>query len=130
MTFAHRNASRLERICEQADRQSIVGKPAATRARLKRAGSIDILMGEVETEKNPVDGSNMYRRKNVSRVEPMLDMRWFEPALPVSIPRVLLVGDAAGSDALFGEGISIALGYGYHAAQAIQYARRPSRAPC
>jgi menaquinone-9 beta-reductase len=49
-------------------------------------------------------------------------MRWFEAKSAFSIPHVLLVGDAAGADALFGEGISIALGYGRLAAQAIQAA--------
>jgi len=39
-------------------------------------------------------------------------IRWFEPWTRISIPRVLLVGDAAGADPLFGEGISMALGYG------------------
>jgi len=43
-------------------------------------------------------------------------IRWFDPRGPLSVPRVLLVGDAAGSDPLFGEGISIALGYGALAA--------------
>ena len=38
--------------------------------------------------------------------------------------RVLLVGDAAGSDPLFGEGISIALGYGALAAAEIGEAFR------
>ena len=49
-------------------------------------------------------------------------LRWFEAKYALSIPHVLLVGDAAGADALFGEGISIALGYGRLAAQAIQAA--------
>ena len=49
-------------------------------------------------------------------------LRWFEPKSAFSAPRVLLVGDAAGADALFGEGISIALGYGQLAARAIQKA--------
>jgi menaquinone-9 beta-reductase len=49
-------------------------------------------------------------------------LRWFEAKSAFSIPRVLLVGDAAGADALFGEGISIALGYGRLAARAIQAA--------
>jgi flavin-dependent dehydrogenase len=43
-------------------------------------------------------------------------IRWFSPENPMSAPRVLLVGDAAGADPLFGEGISIALGYGTLAA--------------
>jgi flavin-dependent dehydrogenase len=46
-------------------------------------------------------------------------LRWFEPKSLFSTPRVLLAGDAAGGDALFGEGISIALGYGELAAEAI-----------
>jgi flavin-dependent dehydrogenase len=43
-------------------------------------------------------------------------IRWFSPFGPLSVPRVLLVGDAAGADPLFGEGISVALGYGKVAA--------------
>lgn len=44
-------------------------------------------------------------------------IRWFEPKNPMACGRVLLVGDAAGSDPLFGEGISVALGYGALAAR-------------
>jgi len=40
----------------------------------------------------------------------------------MSWPRLLLVGDAAGSDPLFGEGIAPALGYGQLAAQALHTA--------
>lgn len=46
-------------------------------------------------------------------------IRWYHPSNPLSAPRVLLVGDAAGADPLFGEGISIALGYGALAAREI-----------
>ncbi len=49
-------------------------------------------------------------------------LRWFEAKSIFSAPRILLVGDAAGSDALFGEGISIALGYGEIAAKTIRAA--------
>ncbi len=49
-------------------------------------------------------------------------IRWFDAKSVFSAPRVLLAGDAAGVDALFGEGISIALGYGGLAARAIQEA--------
>lgn len=44
----------------------------------------------------------------------------FSPHNRFSAPRLLLVGDAAGADPLFGEGIAPALGYGSAAAQAIQ----------
>jgi flavin-dependent dehydrogenase len=47
-------------------------------------------------------------------------IRWFDAKSVFSTPRVLLAGDAAGVDALFGEGISLALGYGEFAARAIR----------
>ena len=47
-------------------------------------------------------------------------IRWFSPDNPMSVPRVILVGDAVGADPFFGEGISIALGYGNLAARAIK----------
>lgn len=49
-------------------------------------------------------------------------IRWFDAKSIFSAGHILLAGDAAGADALFGEGISIALGYGRLAAQAIQEA--------
>ncbi|MFZ5879969.1 MAG: NAD(P)/FAD-dependent oxidoreductase [Chloroflexota bacterium] len=51
-------------------------------------------------------------------------IRWFEPTHPLSAPRVLLAGDAAGADPIFGEGISMALGYGCVAAREIGAAFR------
>ena len=47
-------------------------------------------------------------------------IRWFEANSVFSAPHIILAGDAAGADALFGEGISPALGYGALAARAIQ----------
>jgi flavin-dependent dehydrogenase len=49
-------------------------------------------------------------------------IRWFDAKSVFSASRVLLAGDSAGADALFGEGISIALGYGTLAARAIRQA--------
>jgi flavin-dependent dehydrogenase len=46
-------------------------------------------------------------------------IRWYSPWNMASAPRVLLVGDAVGADPIFGEGISMALGYGVIAAQEI-----------
>ncbi len=46
-------------------------------------------------------------------------IRWWSRDGRFAIPRVLLVGDAAGADPLFGEGISFALGYGIVAADEI-----------
>jgi flavin-dependent dehydrogenase len=47
-------------------------------------------------------------------------IHWFSPRSRFAWPRLLLVGDAAGADSLFGEGIAPALGYGQVAAQAVQ----------
>ena len=44
-------------------------------------------------------------------------IRWFDPFSRMSVARVLLAGDAVGADPIFGEGISMALGYGRLAAQ-------------
>lgn len=49
-------------------------------------------------------------------------IRWFHPSSILSADRVVLVGDAAGIDPLWGEGISFSLGYGQVAASAIAHA--------
>jgi len=49
-------------------------------------------------------------------------IHWFSPRARFAGPRLVLVGDAAGVDPLFGEGIAPALGYGQVAAQVIQRA--------
>ncbi len=49
-------------------------------------------------------------------------IRWFDPFGSFSIRRVILAGDSAGADALFGEGISMALGWGEIAAKSIRAA--------
>jgi flavin-dependent dehydrogenase len=46
-------------------------------------------------------------------------IRWWSKDGRFAMPNILLVGDAAGADPLFGEGISFALGYGVVAAEAI-----------
>lgn len=47
-------------------------------------------------------------------------IRWWDRNGRFAVPHILLVGDAAGADPLFGEGISFALGYGEVAATAIE----------
>lgn len=49
-------------------------------------------------------------------------LHWFSPRNCFAVPRMLLVGDAAGVDPLFGEGIAPALGYGKVAAETLQNA--------
>ncbi len=49
-------------------------------------------------------------------------LRWFDPQGAFSAPGVILVGDAAGIDPTYGEGISFSMGYGELAAQEVQAA--------
>jgi len=80
LNFAHANADTIKKTVEAADKESIIGKVEATRAQMKRGGMIQILMGEVEDEKNPNNGAVMNRRKDVVHPEQMVDMLWFEPS--------------------------------------------------
>lgn len=62
------------------------------------------------------------KRQDVDTMSNQLEghpVRWFNPQADFSRPRVLLVGDAAGVDPLFAEGISYAMEYGDIAAGAI-----------
>jgi hypothetical protein len=95
LRFAHQNAARLKRAVADADRESIIGKPAATRAQMARGGTVEILMGEVEPEKNPINGAEMNRRKDIVKPETMIDMMWFEPALTEDVASEYFVPAAA-----------------------------------
>jgi hypothetical protein len=86
LNFAHVNAARIKKAAADADKEKIVGKTLATSARIKRGGMIEILMGEVEDEKNPVSGALMNRRKDVVKPEQMVDMLWFEPVTTETVP--------------------------------------------
>ena len=86
LNFAMKNADRLKKIAADADRESIIGKDLGTRARIKTDGAVEILMGEVEDEINPVNGSCMNRRKDVLKAEMMRNGLWFEPTATELVP--------------------------------------------
>ena len=86
LNFAHQNAARIKKAAADADREKIAGTVLATSARIKRGAMIEILMGEVEDEKNPVSGAVMNRRKDVVKPEQMVDMLWFEPVTTETAP--------------------------------------------
>ena len=86
LNFAYQNAARLKQAVAAADREKIAGSSLATSARSKRGGTINVLMGEVEVDKNPVNGADMCLRKNAVKAEPMVDMLWFEPAATEVVP--------------------------------------------
>ncbi|OGO46842.1 MAG: hypothetical protein A2Z30_01280 [Chloroflexi bacterium RBG_16_64_43] len=64
-------------------------------------------------------------RAGMRNLEPIrgCPVRLYSPLARLSAPRLLLVGDAAGVDPLFGEGIGASLAYGQVAAQEIERAR-------
>ncbi len=86
LTFAHQNAQKLKNAVAAADKESVVGTQLATRAQKKSGGLVEILMGEVEDEANPVNGAMMNRRKDVIKAEPMVDRLWFEPTSTELVP--------------------------------------------
>ena len=79
LNFAHQNADRLKKMVADADKEAIIGKTLSTRAAIKAEGTVDILMGEVEDEVNPVNGACMNRRKDVLKAEKMNNGLWFAP---------------------------------------------------
>jgi hypothetical protein len=95
LTFAAQNADRLKKICADADKASIVGKTLGTRTQLKRGGTVQILMGEVEDVTNPNGGGAMYLRKDTVHPEQMNDMMWFEPSKSETAPSTYYVPAAA-----------------------------------
>jgi len=95
LTFAYENADRLKHACDDADKENIIGTLQATRAQMTRGGTIDVLMGEVESEKNPNNGANMNRRVDVVHPEKMIDMLWFEPSSLENVPQEYYVPASA-----------------------------------
>lgn len=95
MHFAHRNADRIKQAVAQADAESLAGRTLATRAQIRNGGMIEILMGEIEDEKNPIDGSVMSRRKDVIVREQMIDRLWFEPTATETAPAAYYIPASA-----------------------------------
>jgi hypothetical protein len=91
LTFAHTHAERLKQMVAAADAETLAGRAQATRAAIRTAGLIQILMGEVEPETNPVNNAQMNRRVNVSKPEMMLDRLWFSPTWHEDVPAAYYV---------------------------------------
>jgi hypothetical protein len=78
LNWANQNIDKIKKAVADADRESIIGKSLATRSAIKSGGMIEILMGSVEQELNPVSGRQMNRRRDVVKPEQMTDRLWFE----------------------------------------------------
>jgi hypothetical protein len=89
--FACANAARLKKAVADADAEKIAGMTLSISAKMKRGGMVDVLMGEVEPETNPLNNAVMCRRKDTVHPEKMVDMMWFEPAATETVPAAYYV---------------------------------------
>ena len=86
LNFIQANAPRIQDVVAAADRAPIVGTRLGLRAQLARGETVEILLGEVEQEKHPVDGHVMERRKNVRIPERMPEFGTFEATETERVP--------------------------------------------
>ena len=109
LDFARVHATRIRRLTVAADSQSIAGDSVPVRARLRRGGEIDVLLGEVRTEPHPYTGQPMRIRMDVKRPERMADFTTFEATEYVRAPSGYLVPDSltAALERLRAHGISM-----------------------
>ena len=91
LDFANANAAKLKKAIADADKEKVTGTALATTAKMARGGMVDVLMGEVEPETNPLNDAVMCRRKDVVHPEKMVDMMWFEPATTETAPSAYYV---------------------------------------
>jgi hypothetical protein len=101
LTWAGRSAGRIRAATRAADSDPLIGTTLATRARHHRGGMIEVRMGETEQEKNPISGTMMRRRTDVSKPEQMVDVTTFEPSATEVAPAAYYVpADATAALAL------------------------------
>jgi hypothetical protein len=99
LTYASRNADAIRGIVARADKKNLVGSRLSLRAELERAPElVEILLGEVEPEKHPVDGHVMHLRKDVKIPEKMAEYVTFKSSESERVPAAYFIppqlGDA------------------------------------
>ena len=89
--FTFANATRVREAVEAADRGPAPGMEVALRAELFAGDTIDVLMGAVDTVRNPYTGALMYRRRDERSVERMPDYGAFRATEVTAAPAAYLV---------------------------------------
>ena len=92
LSYAHAHAATIGTLIAAADQRNITGTRLALRAELARApGLVEILLGDVIEEKNPIDGHVMERRADVVKPERMPEYGTFEPTHAERVPSAYYV---------------------------------------
>ena len=92
LNYVRDNAARIRGVVESADRARLVGQRLPVRAELERAPEpVEILMGEVDIEKHPVDGHVMHLRKDVRKPEKMAEYGTFKATETERVPSAYFV---------------------------------------
>ncbi len=87
LNYIRDNATSIRRIVDQADKKNLIGSRLSVRAELQRAPElVEILLGEVEQEKHPVDGHVMHLRKDVRIPEKMAEYGTFKATETERVP--------------------------------------------
>jgi hypothetical protein len=87
LAYAHAHAAEIRKLTDGADRKAIVGTQVSLRAAMTRAPElIEVLLGEVEQEKHPVDGHLMDKRKDVRKPERVADYSTFKATETERVP--------------------------------------------
>jgi len=92
LNYAKAHAAPIRKLTADADRRIIVGSKVALRAEMeKSADSVEILIGDVTEEKNPVSGAIMYRRSDVVKPEKMPEYGTFKATETERVPSAYYV---------------------------------------
>jgi hypothetical protein len=92
LTYANAHAASIKKLTADADRRSVVGSKLALRAELQRAPEpVEIILGEVTEEKNPISGNTMNRRADVRKPERMPEYGTFKATETERVPSAYYV---------------------------------------
>jgi hypothetical protein len=87
LAYALTHASQIRKLTAAADRRPVVGSKVALRAEMEQsADAVEILVGDVTEEKNPVSGAMMYRRSDVVHPEKMPEYGTFKATETERVP--------------------------------------------
>jgi hypothetical protein len=92
LNYARAHAGAVKKLTAEADRRVVVGAKLGLRAEMeKSADAVEILVGDVTEERNPVSGAMMYRRSDVVKPEKMAEYGTFKASETERVPSAYYV---------------------------------------